>query len=192
MPFILETLVTTLDAGGGVNVAPMGIEWPDRGADDELLLRPFRNTATYRNLSALPEAVVNLTDDVRLFAAAAISSPVFPTRPAEVVRGRVLERACAWREVRVEERDGSPERSSWIARVAHRGFAREFLGFNRARNAVLETAILATRTRILPRDEILSQLRVLRVVVDKTAGSAEREAMDLLEDHLRRELGDAA
>jgi hypothetical protein len=76
--------------------------------------------------------------------------------------------------------------------VAHRGFAREFLGFNRARNAVLETAILATRTRLLPREEILSQLRVLRVVVDKTAGAAEREAMELLEAHVRRELGDAA
>jgi hypothetical protein len=192
MPFIVETLVTTLDAAGGVNVAPMGIEWPEEGAADELVLRPFRNTATYRNLSAAPEAVVNLTDDVRLFAAAAISSPVFPTRPADVVRGRVLEAACSWREVRAEEQDGSPERSRWLARVAHRGFAREFLGFNRARNAVLETAILATRTGILPREEILSQLRVLRVVVEKTAGAAEREAMELLEAHVRRELGDAA
>ena len=190
MPFIVESLVTTLDSAGEVNVAPMGIEWPDSNGEGELVLRPFRDTATYRNLSAAPEAVVNLTDDVRLFAAAAISNPVFPTRPAEVVRGRVLEAACSWREVRAEKREGTPARSEWIARVAHRGFAREFLGFNRARNAVLEAAILATRTRILPRDDIVSQLETLRIVVEKTAGPAEREAMDLLEEHVRRELGD--
>src|SRR3989442_7764418 len=36
----------------------------------------------------------NLTDDVLLFARAAISSPQFPAAPASVVRGAVLEIAA--------------------------------------------------------------------------------------------------
>jgi hypothetical protein len=186
LPFIIETIVTTLDPQGELNIAPMGIDWDE----DELVLRPYRNTTTFRNLAATSEAVVNLTDDVRIFAEAAISNPRFPTRPAVVVRGRVLEAACSWRELRVEEVEGTPERSRFIGRVAHRGFTREFLGFNRARNAVLEGAILSTRVAYLPREEILAGYERLQVIVEKTAGPAEREAMDLLTRHVRKALGD--
>ena len=186
MSFIVESIVTTLDPAGELNVAPMGVDW----GEDQLVLKPYRNTATFRNLAATGEAVVNLTDDVRIFARAAISNPVVPTRPATVVRGRVLEAACSWREVRVEEAEGSAERSRFVARVAHRGFAREFIGFNRARNAVLEAAILATRVAYLPREEIADGFERLRVIVEKTAGDAEREAMALLTRHVREALRD--
>ncbi|MBA2565204.1 MAG: DUF447 family protein [Gemmatimonadetes bacterium] len=187
MPFLIESIVTTVDAAGTLNVAPMGVGWED---SDELILQPWRNTTTYRNLAATGEAVVNLTDDVRIFAAAAISNPVFPTRPAAIVAGLVLEAACSWREVRVEEAGGTPERARFRARVVHHGFAREFLGFNRARNAVLEAAILSTRTSLLPPAEIRAGFQRLQIVVDKTAGAAEREAMDLLAAHVRGALGD--
>jgi hypothetical protein len=83
---IVETIVTSLDTRGVVNCAPMGVEW----GDDSIILKPFLETATYRNLMATRSAVVNLTDDVLLFAQAAISNPVFSTRPAIVVRGAVL------------------------------------------------------------------------------------------------------
>jgi hypothetical protein len=184
VPFIVESIVTTVAPDGELNIAPMGVEW----SENELLLRPYRNTTTFRNLSAAGEAVVNLTDDVRIFAAAAISNPTFPTKPAAVVRGRVLEAACSWREVHAREEEGSPERSRFAARVVHHGFTREFLGFNRARNAVLEAAILATRVAYLPAEEIRSGFERLQVIVEKTAGEPEREAMDLLSRHVRAAL----
>src|SRR2546430_9636269 len=68
---------------------------------------------------------------------------------------------------------------------SHRGFRREFLGFNRARHAVLEAAILATRTHLLPAEQIRDELARLQVIVDKTAGPREREAMALLSDYVR-------
>jgi hypothetical protein len=188
MPFIIESIVTSLTPEGDLNVAPMGVEW----GDDILLLRPYRNTSTFRNLAATGQAVVNLTDDVRIFAAAAISNPTFPTRPAAVVNGRVLEAACSWREIHADEEEGSPERSRFSARVVHQGFTREFLGFNRARNAVLEAAVLATRVAYLPAEEILGGFERLRVIVEKTAGEAEREAIDLLTRHVHRALAAAA
>jgi len=181
---ILEVIVTTLDAEGRVNIAPMGIEWGER----EIVLKPFLETATFRNVRDTGAAVVNFTDDVLVFARAAVSNPEFPTRPAERVTGVVLQAACSWREVEVAHLDATPPRSRITARVVHHGFVREFLGFNRARGAVLETAILATRTHILPPDEIRADVRRLQVIVDKTAGDREREAMALLTQHIRSRL----
>ena len=67
----------------------------------------------------------------------------------------------------------------------HRGVRREFIGFNRARHAVLEAAIYATRLHLLPRTFIESELARLQVIVDKTAGPDEFEAMALLAEHVR-------
>ena len=178
---IIETIVTTVDAGGSINFAPMGVEW----GDETIVLKPFLETTTFRNLNATGVAVVNLTDDAMLFAQGAISSPQFPSIPATVVKGAVLEAACSWRELRVVTIDATPPRSRIEARVVHRGTRREFIGFNRARHAVLEAAILATRTHLLPAEQIREEYARLQVVVDKTAGPREREAMDLLTQYVR-------
>lgn len=170
---ILETIVTTLDAAGRANFAPMGVEW----GEDEIVLKPYQETATFRNLSASGEAVANLVDDVRFFVESALGSPQFPAQPAQVVRGVVLEAACSWRELRVRSADTGAPRARFECEVVGRGVKREFLGYNRARAAVIEATILATRTRILPIAEIQAEYRRLQVIVDKTAGPAEREAM---------------
>jgi hypothetical protein len=178
---ILETIVTSMDAAGAINFAPMGVEW----GEDQIVLKPFLETSTFRNVSATRAAVVNVTDDAMLFAQGAISSPQFPSVPAAVVKGVVLEAACSWRELEVLTIDATPPRSRIEARVVHRGLKREFLGFNRAKHAVLEAAILATRTHLLPREQILDEYARLQVLVDKTAGPREREAMELLSRYVQ-------
>lgn len=170
---IVETLVTTLDASGRPNFAPMGVVW----GEDEIVLKPYQETTTFRNLRATGEAVVNLVDEVRYFVEGALASPTFPATPAAVVRGVVLDAACSWRELRVRAAETDAPRARFACAVVHRGFKREFLGFSRARAAVIEATILATRTRILPIADILREYGRLQVVVDKTAGPAEREAM---------------
>jgi len=180
---IIETIVTTLDTNSAVNIAPMGVEWT--GGDDAPVLKPFLETVTYRNLVATRVAVVNLVDDVRVFARAAISNPSYAVLPATVVRGVVLEVACSWRELEVRSIDSPPPRSRIETEIVHRGFRREFIGFNRARHAVLETAIYATRVHMLARDFLESELARLQVIVDKTAGPDEHEAMAMLVDYIR-------
>jgi hypothetical protein len=180
---IIESMITTLDAGGSANFAPMGVGW----GDQQIVVKPYRETTTYRNLVETGEAVVNLVDDVLYFVRGALSSPSFPASPASVVRGVVLEAACSWRELRVKTADTAEPRARFVCDIVHRGFRREFLGYNRARNAVIEATILATRTRILPMDEILAEYRRLQVIVEKTAGPAEREAMTLLSDFVQAE-----
>ena len=178
---IVESIVTTVSADGAVNVAPMGVEW----GGDRIVLKPFLETTTYRNLAAVNAAVVHLQDDVRVFARAAIGNPVYATRPATVVRGVVLEDCCSWRELETVTADSTPPRSRIEMRVVHKGVQREFVGFNRARHAVLEAAIYATRLHLLPRAEIETEIERLQVIVDKTAGPHEHEAMALLVDYVR-------
>ena len=178
---IVETIVTTTAPDGTINFAPMGVEW----GEESLVLKPFLETVTFRNVRATGVAVVNLTDDVLLFARAAISSPQYPVVPAAVVAGSALADACSWREVVVRSIDDSPPRSRIVADVVHRETRREFIGFNRARHAVLETAIYATRVHMLARDFLESELTRLQVIVDKTAGPAEHEAMAMLADYIR-------
>jgi len=178
---IIETIVTSTAPDGTINFAPMGVEWQD----DTLVLKPFLETTTFRNVSACRVAVVNLTDDVKLFARAALSDPQFPSFPAAVVRGVVLEAACSWREVEVVGVDDTPPRSRIETRVVHRGIRREFIGFNRARHAVLEATILATRTHLLPMEQIREELARLQVIVDKTAGPREQEAMAFVTEYVR-------
>jgi hypothetical protein len=178
---ILETIVTTVAEDGAVNCAPMGVEW----GEDTIILKPFLETATYRNVLATRAAVVNLVDDVRVFARAAISNPQYPTVPAVVIQGVVLADCCSWREVEVRSIDSTPPRSRIETAVVHRGSRREFIGFNRARHAVLEAAIHVTRLHLLPRAFIDSELARLQVIVDKTAGPQEIEAMALLTEHVR-------
>jgi uncharacterized protein len=178
---IIESIITTMDLDGVVNIAPMGVEW----GDDVIVVKPFLETTTFRNLQAVGAGVVNLTDDVLLFARAAISSPQYPTVAATVVRGVVLESACSWREIEVRSIDATPPRSRVETRVVHHGTRREFLGFNRARHAVLETAILSTRLHLIPRVEIEAELAKLQIIVNKTAGPHEFEAMELLTDYIR-------
>ena len=178
---ILETIITTVDGDGAVNIAPMGVEW----YEDTIVLKPYLETATYRNLAATGAAVVNLTDDVRVFARAAISNPAYATVPAAIVRGVVLADCCSWREVEARAIDSTAPRSRIETAVVHRGTRREFIGFNRARHAVLEAAIHVTRLHLLPRTFIESELARLQVIVDKTAGAEELEAMALLTEHVR-------
>jgi hypothetical protein len=170
---VIETVVTTLNPDGSVNCGAMGVEW---GAE-RIVIKPFQGTRTLRNLRATGAAVVNLTDDILLFSQAALGNPRPPTHPAVSVEGAVLDDACSWREVRVEEIDDSGQRARVDTVVVGAGTGREFLGLNRARHAVLEASILASRVRLLDAAEIRAELQRLQVLVDKTGGPREHEAM---------------
>jgi hypothetical protein len=188
---IIESLLTSLDPAGALNCAPMGVEW----GEEAIVIKPFLETVTFQNLRATGAAVINLTHDVLLFAQAVTHHPAAAspaTFSATRIRGAVLDVACSWREVEVVSIDDTPPRSRIVTRVVHHGTRREFLGFNRARHAVLEAAILATRTHLIGADEIRREYERLRVIVDKTAGPREQDAMQLLEDYVRVQVGTPA
>jgi hypothetical protein len=129
--------------------------------------------------------VLHVTDNVLLLARTAIGlEPDAATRPADVVRGRILVDACRYYEFRVAELDDHNERTTIVAETVAEGRIRDFFGLNRAKHAVVEAAILATRTAILPIDEIRAQYRSLAVLVEKTGGPDEHAAFNLLNEYV--------
>jgi hypothetical protein len=181
---LIETVMTTTGSDGVVNCAAMGVRW----GDDELVFWPFDATRTLRNLHVHGEAVVHLTDDVLLFVQAALGHPHPAMRPASAISGSVIEEANAWREVVVTEIRPDPSelpRSMVRARVVASGTGeRQPLGLCRARHAAVEASILASRLRWLGAEHVQAELARLQELVDKTAGSRERAAMEYVRRHV--------
>lgn len=189
---ILEGLVTTLNADGSVNVAPMGpivadsMEW--------LLLRPFNTSTTFANLRRERCGVFHVTDDVEMLAQAAVAANI--SKPTfvyyEGVKGAILAGACRWYAFEVYTIDATPERAAVIARVTSRGVLREFFGFNRAKHAVLEAAIVATRVHLAPPANTLAEFDRLQIAVQKTGAAAEHRAMAFLREYVRKALSESS
>ena len=182
---ILEGIVTTISPDTGeVNIAPMGPHVDE--SMRHFVLRPYPTSQTFKNLKSLGEGVLHVTDDALLLAKAAVG-PVTPTPillPACKVRGFVLADACRYFEFRVTSFDESEPRVHIEAETLHVVHIRDFFGFNRAKHAVVEAAILATRTAFLPRAEIEAEFKRLAVMVEKTGGPREKEAFAFLQRHV--------
>jgi hypothetical protein len=181
---ILEGIVTTQNADDTTNVSPMGPRVTP--AMDRFTLRPFQTSTTYKNLKRHSFGVLHVTDDVELLAAAAIGRAIAP--PLASISDHSVQRladTCRWYAFRVTLLDDAAERTTIECETISRGHVRDLFGFNRAKHAVVEGAILATRIGILPDDEIRREFARLRVIVDKTAGDAERRAWQMLEDYLK-------
>jgi uncharacterized protein len=185
---ILEGIVTTVGADGGVNIAPMGprVEPTMR----QLILRPFRTSTTYRNLKQTGEGVFHVTDDVWLLAHTAIGGLRWEVdlTPAQVVQGQRLTDCCRWYEFRVQSIDDTSERTEMVAAIVNAGQVRDFFGFNRAKHAVVEAAIVATRINLLPPVEIKAEMRRLQPLVEKTGGDQEHRAFQFLKEFIERKL----
>lgn len=185
---ILEGLVTTLSANGTANLAPMGPVVSDHFPNDgRFLLKPFRTAQTFENLKAHPEGVLHFTDDVLLLAQAVLNQARAELVPAKSIRGMRLADCCQYFEFRIETVHDQTERAEMEARIVAQGQVRQHLGFCRARNAVVEAAILSSRVHLL-RHTAWDELCRLRILVDKTGGSREREAFSLLSEYVLSEL----
>ncbi len=177
---IVETIVTTMSPAGQVHIAPFGVTIEG----EALVIAPFRPSTTLDNLEATRCAVVNFTDDVRIFAGCLTGRRDWKTVPAVKVRGAVLEAALAHREVEVTGVADDPERPRFRCRVVHQETGAPFRGFNRAQGAVIEAAILVSRLHLLPLERIEREMAHLENAVRKTAGPAEWQAWDWLMDRV--------
>lgn len=188
---ILESIVTTRNADEApfpVNISPMGprllIPSDDSVPNIERFeLRPFETSTTYANLKRTGVGVMHVDDNVALFASAAIGKlKVRPaTHPATQIDGEIISSACRAYEFKVTSLDDSGPRMTLQCEVVCVHRMRDFFGFNRAKHAVIEAAILATRIGIIPDQEILSGFNSLRIMVEKTAGPQESQAFELLD-----------
>lgn len=177
---ILEGIVTTTNEDGTTNISPMGPRVDERLESFEL--RPFKTSRTFRNLRRARCGVLHVTDDVLLIAQAVTDQWVRKTQlvATQSIDGQRIADARLGLEFKVAFIDESLDRSSISCRVTKRHEGPELFGLNRAKNAVLEVAILATRLDFLPMAQIQLKLDEYATVVDKTGGPEEIAAFELL------------
>ena len=175
---ILEVVVTTVDTNDKVHIAPMGI----RHSDDLVVIAPFKPSQTLMNLDATQSAVVNVTDDVRIYAGCLTGRSDWPTRPANRVNGRILKAALHCQELQVVNRVDDELRPQVFLSEVHQETIKPFPGFNRAQAAIIEASILVSRLHMLPKEKIDSEMAYLQISIEKTAGPREEEAWKWLID----------
>jgi hypothetical protein len=169
---MVETIISTISLTGVPHVTPFGVKYED----DFIVISPYKPSTTLDNILATKCAVMNLTDDVRVFAGALTNRQPWRLMQADkIIAGRLTDCLAHVELELVEVRDDATRPELLMKKVAefnHQPFA----GFNRAQAAVIELAVLVSRLHLLPRDKIENEMQYLQIAIDKTAGEREKEA----------------
>ncbi len=176
MPMIRETIVATVDTSGEAHLAPLGLIQDGEG----WIIAPFHPSKTLDNLRAVPFATANYTDDVRIFAGCLTGRKDWPLIAANFFPVPRLATALSHAELEVLRIEEHAERPRFHCRVQSLVKHRAFEGFNRAKAAVVELAILVSRLSMLPRDKVEAEITYLKIAIEKTAGPEEIEAFGWL------------
>ena len=178
---IIESIITTLNADGSVQIAPMGV-WEYHG---KMVLAPFRPSKTLDNLVRSGTATVNFTDEVKVFAGCLTGHYDWQVLPNLKTEGVFLENALTHLELESVEVVDDDIRPEHHCRIVHRESHGDFKGFNRAQAAVIELAILVSRLHMLPAEKVDDEIAYLSIAIDKTAGEEERQAWSWLIEKVR-------
>mgnify|MGYP001203231665 FL=1 len=173
---IKEAIVVTTNNKGKAHVAPMGIKCYGK----QLIISPFIPSKTFNNLRENPFAVINYIDDVRVFAKCLINNERHKINPTKRIKGYYLQNALTYLEVKVINFKANSIRPIFKCRILKQTILKPFNGFNRAQAAVIEASILFSRLNILPFKKIQKEINYLQIAIDKTAGTREKLAWNLL------------
>lgn len=179
---IIETVFSTLDQSGQPNFAPMGLVW----GEELVIVRPYRDTQTCRNLLSTRHGVANLSDDILAYVQCALYDAILPHFPAKACPGVVFGNACSWRELEVVSHGGTNDRAEIHCHVVHEGRQRDFLGFRRASNAVIEATILATRLKLYDQKTQTERMAQFEEIVEKTGDDTEKQAFQMIQAYVHR------
>jgi hypothetical protein len=176
MPMIRETILTTMDASGRVQVAPLGLI----AEGEHWIAAPFKPSTTLDNLRSQPFLAASHVDDVRIFAGCVTGRRDWPLAPSTTIPVPRLAVAVSHWELQVVAVEEDPQRPRFRCAIVREETHRPFQGHNRAKSAIIEAAILVTRLNRLPRAKIESEVAYLKIAIDKTAGPEELEAWSWL------------
>jgi hypothetical protein len=197
---ISETIVSTCDLSGNPNAAPMGVELKN---NNQLVIRPFVSSLTYKNMQATQSAVVNITFDPNLFYITAfkeanpngkLSANIF--EKSQTVSVPRLKSANAYVEVIVKKKGSvGVDRAEFLCDVKNIKSAQiNPQVYCRAQFATIEAIIHATRIELFLNGNEQQQKRALKLlelvklcqdVVNRTApNSVHSKIMNDLTQHI--------
>ena len=167
---IAETIVSSCDSNGKPNAAPMGVMLKN---PNQLAIRPYVTSLTYKNLQTTKTAVVNLTDNPNLFYMTAIKqvnpngklpSDLFET--TKTVSAPRLKKADAFVEVTVEKSGlFAPDRAEFLCIVKQIEAVKiKPQVYCRAQFATIEAIVHATRIELFLKGTEQQQKNALQLM----------------------------
>jgi uncharacterized protein len=175
---ILETIIITVNAAHEPHVTPFGV----RLEGEQVIIAPYVPSRTLDNILATGFAVMNMTDDVRIFAGALTNRTQWPLLTVNRHQGYRLADCLAHTVLQLIEVRKDEIRPQLVMKVVSSENHQSFQGFNRAQAAVIELSILVSRLPRLPREKIQSEMQYLQIAIDKTAGERELQAWGWLKE----------
>lgn len=179
---ISEAIVTTYNADGSANAAPMGLKLVD---EQRLSMNIYNTSSTCRNLKAKKAAVINLTADIEIYYKSAIKEanqkgtlPPEWFANAETVKAPKLRTADATVEVSVEKEESNADRTLFSCKVQRLSAEKVFPQvYCRAFPVTVEAITHATRVKVFARDpskqeEVAKLTRAIRdcaAIVERVA-----------------------
>ncbi|MEM2883172.1 MAG: DUF447 family protein [Nitrososphaerales archaeon] len=166
---IYESIVCTWNPDGTPNAAPMGVSVLESNI---LGIRPFTDTATYRNLLRAGCATVNFSSDPFLYYFSAFKylkgeSLKGMFKCSSVVNSPEIRKADAVLNVEVEQVEGDEDKRALFKCniVSAKGFrVRKAEPYSRAPHALMECIIHATRIRPYAEANISEARRLLDLI----------------------------
>lgn len=189
---IFEAIISSIDAAGNAHIAPFGVRYEGAKEDIRVVISPYKPSTTLANILATKCAVMNMTDDVRVFAGALTGRKPWQLLPANKIKGFRLVDCLAHSELELLEVRDDATRPQLIMKKVAEFNHKPFAGFNRAQAAVVELAVLVSRLHILPKDKIMAEIEYLKIAIDKTAGEREKEAWAWLTEAVENFYADQA
>jgi hypothetical protein len=173
---IFETIITSVDTDNKPHTTPFGV----RHEGDFIVISPYKPSTTLENILATKCAVMNLTDDVRVFAGALTNRKFGELVQTNKINGFRLADCLSHIELELSEVRDDAMRPQLVMKKVFEKNHKPFQGFNRAQAAVVELAVLLSRLHMLPREKIRNEFQYLQIAIDKTAGECEKQAWSWL------------
>ncbi|MDJ0271711.1 MAG: DUF447 family protein [Aigarchaeota archaeon] len=141
-----EVIVSTYSEHGEPHFAAMGCGLID---DEHLILKPYINTETYRNLLYWKAAAINVTNEPYHFYSAVFNKPL-PHRRGEKVTAPLLDGAEAWIEAVVENISADTTDRATVTLIPSTIKSAQPIiqPYSRASHALVEMLIHYTRVRV--------------------------------------------
>lgn len=183
---ILESIITTINEDGSVHISAIG---PHVDSDlTQWVLKPFVSSTTYQNLRSTNRCVIHIIDDALLLAQVVSRQTESIVTRYEAEFGFVVSDACRFFALELFDWSVDEPRSSVRGKVIGQRELRPFWGWNRAKHAILELAVVATRIGILSVEEVDETLARTQAIVQKTAGKSEELAFQMLSEFIAAQL----
>lgn len=141
---IIETVITSLDENRNIHFAALGVEF----FKQKIVFYPYQGSKTLENIINSKEGVVNIVDKAEYLIKAALGDYQFSVNKIKDDNQYYLEDSCHYYKFKLISVSEIDDKYKVSGKIVFNQSNREYLGFNRANNLLLEAAVKASRIGI--------------------------------------------